>query len=149
MEDWKALYEKALQIAVQAHRGQVDKGGNPYIEHPLAVAGQVSEPAAKVVALLHDVVEDTPVSLEELGKVFPEQVVRAVELLTKKKSPEFSIQSYLEAIRENELARCVKIADLEHNMDLGRIPHPVERDYLRVEQYQKSKEYLEGKKKEK
>ena len=149
MEKWTSLYEKAWKLAEKAHEGQVDKGGNPYIEHPLAVADRVVKPEAKVVALLHDVLEDTRVTGEELRKLFPETVVRAVELLTKKKGKGFSLEAYLAAIRENELACCVKIADLEHNMDLSRIPHPKERDYRRVEQYQKAKEYLEGKKKEK
>lgn len=149
MEEWTSLYERAWKLAEKAHKGQVDKGGNPYIEHPLAVADRVLKPEAKVVALLHDVLEDTWVTGEELRKLFPETVVRAVELLTKEKGKGFSMEVYLEAIRENELARCVKIADLEHNMDLNRIPHPGERDYRRVEQYQKAKEYLEGKKKEK
>ena len=100
MEEWTSLYEKAWKLAEKAHEGQVDKGGNPYIEHPLAVTDRVVKPEAKVVALLHDVLEDTRVTGEELRKLFPETVVRAVELLTKEKGKGFSLEAYLAAIRE-------------------------------------------------
>lgn len=89
MENWEALYEKALQIATGAHEGQRDKGGHPYIGHPLAVAGKLAKPEEKVTALLHDVVEDTEVTLEDLRKEFPEMIVTAVDLLTKKKERNF------------------------------------------------------------
>ena len=108
------------------------------------------KPEAKVVALLHDVLEDTRVTGEELRKLFPETVVRAVELLTKEKGKGFSLERIWRRSGENELACCVKDRRiLEHNTELSRIPDPKERDYRRVEQYQKAKEYLEGKKKEK
>lgn len=144
MEDWEALYEKALRIATKAHAGQKDKGGHPYINHPLAVAEKVSRPEEKVAALLHDVVEDTEITLEDLWKEFPPCIVTAVDLLTKKKGPDYSPEKYLEAIRNNELARQVKLADLEHNMDIRRIPNPGEKDFRRLEKYQKNKEYLCG-----
>lgn len=144
METWTALYEKALQIAKKAHTGQKDKGGHPYINHPLAVAEKVSKPEEKVAALLHDVVEDTDITLEDLEKEFPPCIVTAVDLLTRKKGLEYSPEKYLEAIRKNETARQVKLADLEHNMDISRIPNPKEKDFRRLEQYQKNKEYLCG-----
>lgn len=148
MKDWKALYERAGEIASRAHQGQKDKGGHPYIGHPMAVADMVLKPEEKVVALLHDVVEDTSVTLQELEKEFPEEVVKAVDLLTKKKGADFSMGKYLKDIRENEIARQVKLADLKHNMDLSRITNPTRKDLLRLERYKKSKDYLEGKKKE-
>ncbi len=195
MKDWKALYERAWEIASRAHQGQKDKGGHPYIGHPMAVADMVLKPEEKVVALLHDVVEDTFVTLQELEKEFPEEVVKAVDLLTKKKGADFSMEKYLKDIRhdvvedtfvtlqelekefpeevvkavdlltkkkgadfsmekylkdirENEIARQVKLADLKHNMDLSRITNPTRKDLIRLERYKKSKDYLEGKKKE-
>lgn len=148
MEDWNELYERAWEIASKAHQGQTDKGGHPYIGHPVAVADMVLTPEEKVVALLHDVVEDTSVTLQDLKQEFPAEVVEAVDLLTKKKGPDFSLENYLKDIRENEIARQVKLADLKHNMDLSRIANPTQRDLLRLEQYKNSKDYLEGKKKE-
>ncbi|MBS6194309.1 MAG: bifunctional (p)ppGpp synthetase/guanosine-3',5'-bis(diphosphate) 3'-pyrophosphohydrolase [Clostridiales bacterium] len=136
------LYEKALQLATKAHEGQKDKGGHPYIGHPLAVAEKVLKPEEKVAALLHDVVEDTDITLEDLEKEFPPCIVTVVDLVTKKKGPDFSRKKYLEEIRKNEAARQVKLADLEHNMDLGRIPHPTEKDFRRMERYKKDREYL-------
>lgn len=145
MDGWEMLYEKALQIAQKAHEGQHDKGGNPYILHPLAVAEKVEEPEAKITALLHDVVEDTDVTLERLAGEFPQVIVEAVDILTKKKGPEYSLEKYLDEICQNAIARTVKLADLEHNMDLSRIPEPTQEDYHRMEKYRKCTEFLLGK----
>lgn len=142
MDGWEALYEKALRIAETAHEGQYDKGGTPYILHPLTVAGKVREPEEKIAALLHDVVEDTEVTLEELAREFPPVIVEAVDRLTKKKGPGYSLEAYLEGVRENKIARKVKLADLEHNMDLSRIPNPGQEDYSRQEKYRKCMEFL-------
>lgn len=142
MDGWEALYEKALRIAKTAHEGQYDKGGKPYILHPLTVAGKVEKPEEKITALLHDVVEDTDVTLEELSGTFPPLIVDAVDRLTKKKGQGYSLEKYLEGVRENEIARKVKLADLEHNMDLSRIPNPTEEDYRRGEKYRKCTEFL-------
>lgn len=142
MDEWKALYEKALSTAELAHAGQLDKGGNPYILHPLAVAGKVDGPREKIVALLHDVVEDTTVTLEQLAREFPEEIVEAVDRLTKKKGPGYSQEEYLRKIKENEIARKVKLADLEHNMDMSRIAHPTPKDYRRLEKYRECETFL-------
>jgi hypothetical protein len=127
------LRESALKLAIAVHEGQVDKGGRPYIEHPLAVEGLVSTPKQRVVALLHDVVEDTGVTLDDL-KCFGQQVVKAVDAITKR--PGEPLNDYLIRVEANPLARAVKIADLTHNSDLSRIPNPTQKDYERVEQYQ-------------
>lgn len=127
------LLNKAHKVAKFAHEGQVDKGGKPYIAHPLAVADMVSEELEKVVALLHDVVEDTPVTLEELQRYFPSDVCNAIHLLTKKNDEDYC--AYLARIKENPLARAVKIADMTHNSDLSRIKNPKKEDFLRVEKY--------------
>lgn len=145
MEEWDKLYEKALRIAEKAHEGQKDKGGNPYILHPLAVASKVENREEKITALLHDVVEDTEVTLGDLAREFPSVIVDAVDRLTKKKGPEYSREKYLERIKENEIARKVKLADLEHNMDISRIPHPTEVDYRRLENYKENVEFLKDK----
>lgn len=144
MDKWEALYEKALQVAGTAHEGQYDKGGNPYILHPLTVAEKVEQPEEKIVALLHDVVEDTDVTLEKLAREFPPVIVEAVDRLTKKKGPGYSLEKYLEGIRGNEIARKVKLADLEHNMDISRIPHPKEKDYRRMEKYKECVRFLKN-----
>lgn len=145
MDGWEALYEKALRIAGTAHEGQYDKGGTPYILHPVTVAEKVEGPEAKITALLHDVVEDTDVTLEELSAVFPPVIVEAVDRLTKKKGSQYSLDKYLEGVKENEIARKVKLADLEHNMDLSRIPNPTWEDYRRQEKYKRCMEFLLGK----
>jgi hypothetical protein len=133
------LREKALKLATAAHEGQVDKGGHPYIEHLLAVERLVSSPKQRVVALLHDVVEDTEVTLDDL-KVFGQQVVKAVDAITKR--PGESLDDYLVRVEANPLARTVKIADLTHNSDLSRISNPTPKDLDRVKQYQREIEIL-------
>lgn len=142
MEQWNGLVEKALEIAQNAHEGQLDKGGRPYINHPITVAQKVQTPQEKIVALLHDVVEDTDVTLEDLRKVFSEEIVTAVDLVTKKKGSDFSLDEYFAAIKSNSLARKVKLADLEHNMDMSRLPNPTEKDFRRLEKYKKYQAFL-------
>ncbi len=136
------LYEAAARLAARAHEGQVDRGGTAYIQHPLAVAAMLADPGDRIAALLHDVVEDTEVTLEELAEQFPPDIVEAVRLLTRQ--PGVPYQDYLKAIRENPMACRVKIADLTHNMDLGRIPHPGPEDYARRARYRNSILYLQG-----
>ena len=135
--------DTALQIATDAHRGQVDKAGVDYINHPKTVASFVSTDEEKAVAYLHDVLEDTTVTemdLQDAG--IPSNVIQAVLILTKKKGQ--SYQQYLENVKKNSLARAVKLADLKHNSDLSRISVPTEKDYKRLEKYQKATEYLKG-----
>lgn len=134
--------EKALQVALKAHEGQKDKAGADYILHPLAVSGMVETEQEKVVALLHDVVEDSDITLLDLREMgFDDGVVEAVRLLTKDGT---SYDEYLNRIKHNLLARAVKIADLKHNMDLTRIPEPTERDLQRLEKYKNSLEFLQA-----
>ena len=108
---------RALEIAWNAHKGQTDKAGNPYIRHPLTVAGKMDTEEEIAVALLHDVVEDTEVTLNDLEKEgFPEAVLEALRLLTH--SPEEDYFTYIRRLKENPLARKVKLADLDHNSQL-------------------------------
>lgn len=113
------LTNEAMKIAYRAHHGQVDKGGIPYIFHPFHLAEQMTDEYTTCVALLHDVVEDTDVTLEALSAVFPAEVVEAVALLTHRPGDDYL--QYAAAIRENPIARAVKLADIAHNSDTTRL----------------------------
>lgn len=129
-----ATLEDAIALATRAHFGQTDKAGKDYIEHPLRVMQSCVSDDAKIVAVLHDVVEDSDVSIEDLRTMnFAPQVVEAISLLTKTGNIEYSI--YIASIKENVIAREVKIADLRDNMNLNRIAQPTEKDFKRLEKY--------------
>ncbi|WP_300120696.1 HD domain-containing protein [uncultured Enterococcus sp.] len=135
------LYQQALAIAKDAHKGQVDKAGVDYIQHPLFVASLVEGELAKTVALLHDVVEDSDWTLEDLRKEgLPEEVVQAVGIITKKRNENY--EEYILRVKQNPLARQVKLADLQHNSDLSRLANVTDRDRKRVAKYQKAIAYL-------
>jgi (p)ppGpp synthase/HD superfamily hydrolase len=107
-----------MHMAYNAHHSQVDKSGAPYIFHPIHLAEQMEDEASCCAALLHDVVEDTDVTLDDLRKEFPEEIVEAVRLLTHEEGvPD---EEYLVAIRENPIALKVKLADNAHNADHSR-----------------------------
>lgn len=113
------VFEIALRIAVEAHMGQRDKNGMPYILHPLAVASKVDGLELKTIAILHDTIEDTYVTADFLlERGIPKDIVEVVELLTKPKSE--SYESYLRRVKENPKAKAVKLADLAHNTDPSR-----------------------------
>lgn len=108
------IFETALEIALKAHKGQVDKNGVSYILHPMAVAAQLDTLELKTIAILHDTIEDTDVTAEYLlEKGIPRNIVEVVQLLSKPKDEEY--ESYLRRVKENPLARQVKLADLAHN----------------------------------
>ena len=109
---------RAMQIAYDAHHGQTDKAGVPYIFHPLHLAEAMENEICCCTALLHDVVEDTAVTLEELAAVFPPEVVEAVALLTHEEGTDYF--DYVRRIRSNPIALKVKLADLAHNSDATR-----------------------------
>lgn len=136
------LLVKAIEIATKAHKGQTDKGGAPYILHPTAVAAGVEITEQKIVAYLHDVIEDTDITEEDLiAAGFPKYIIEAVKVITKSKG--VSYQEYLQAVKNNELARAVKISDIRHNMDLSRIENPTQKDFDRVDKYRKALLFLE------
>ena len=114
------LTQKAMKIAYEAHHGQVDKSGIPYIFHPIHLAEQMIDEYTTCVALLHDVVEDTSVTLQYLQQIFPQEVTDAIALLTHEKGADYI--AYVTAIRDNPIARTVKLADLTHNTDPTRMP---------------------------
>ena len=134
---------KAMNIAYTAHHGQVDKAGVPYIFHPLHLAEQMDDELSCCTALLHDTVEDTDVTLDQLAEIFPAEVVEAVCLLTH--DPDTDYFEYVRGIRGNTIAMKVKLADLAHNTDETRfagVVVPKERiGYLR-DKYTKAKAIL-------
>ena len=133
-EDDQALIEQALRIAVDAHRGQKDRYGAPYILHPLRVLARVRTDAERVVAVLHDVVEDTNWTLAGLAAAgFPERIVTAVDCLTKREGE--SYPRLIERAGENALARAVKLADLEDNLDVRRCRQVTAVDTERLARY--------------
>lgn len=129
--------EHAIAIAAAAHEGQVDKGGAPYILHPLKVMLRVNTLEERIVAVLHDVVEDCGVSLDDLRKEgFSETVLTAIASVTK--VPGESYEAFVERAAQNPIGRVVKLADLEENSDLSRIAQPSWEDLERVEKYRRA-----------
>ena len=119
----KNLYNKALGISYEAHAGQYRKNGfYPYIVHPLRVSNQFSDYFRKTISLLHDVVEDTDVTMEQLEDHFPKEITEVLKLLTKKKGADYG--EYIERISENEIAIEIKIADIIDNLSDARYVLP-------------------------
>ncbi len=139
--DEAASLKKALELARRAHENQFDKAGMPYIGHPLFVSSLMETTPARAAALLHDVIEDSDITIEELrNEGFDEEVIAAVELLTKKR--DLPYEEYLSRLKTNEIAKAVKIGDLTHNSDISRIASPTEKDFKRIEKYKKALEFL-------
>lgn len=137
------MLEKAILIATKAHIGQLDKGGQPYILHLLRVMQSCNSDLEKICAVLHDVIEDTNISLNELREEgFAEEVLVILDLLTKKEQEDYS--TFIDRISTNETACRVKIADLQDNMNLARIKSPSVEDKKRVEKYMDAFERLHG-----
>ncbi|RII33640.1 GTP pyrophosphokinase [Clostridium chromiireducens] len=135
------MIEKAILIAVNAHKGQVDKGGSPYILHPLRLMFSREDEAEKICAVLHDVIEDTDVTLDYLReKGFSKEVLSALDALTRRKGETY--EEFIDRIIENKIACNVKLADLNDNMDISRIKNPTEKDYERLEKYKKAKDKI-------
>ena len=142
-DKYNQLLELAIKVATEAHAGQFDKGGKPYINHPQAVADSLSNTEYKIVAYLHDVCEDTPITLEDLKDMgFTYRIVNSIRLLTR--TDKLTYEQYLRRLRMDSAARAVKIADLKHNTDITLIPNPSEKYYARVEKYKKALAFLES-----
>jgi (p)ppGpp synthase/HD superfamily hydrolase len=126
--------EDAIALAVEAHRGQRDKAGQTYILHPLRVMMRLETEAEQMAAILHDVVEDTPYTLERLRELgYPEEVLGALDCLTKREGE--SYEAFIERVRPHPLARRVKLADLEDNMDVRRLVAVTPKDAERLARY--------------
>jgi len=129
------MIEAALALAVAAHRGQRDKGGTAYILHPVRVMTRLSRPAEQAVALLHDVVEDCGVTLDDLrGEGFPEAVLTGVAAMTRRAGE--SYEAFIERTAAHPLARRVKRADIADNMDVTRLGPLAAADLARLRRYQ-------------
>ena len=134
--------KKALKLCFDAHKDQTDKSGLPYVFHPFHLAEQMETEDTTVAALLHDVVEDTDYTLEDLAAMgFGEPVIRALGLLTHDASVEY--MDYVRAIKEDPIAKAVKLADLRHNSDSSRMDVMTARDLARQEKYRKAMALLE------
>lgn len=136
-----ATLERALVIAAQAHQGALDKGGAPYILHPLRLMHQMTTTNERIVAILHDVVEDSPWSLDALrAEGFSEDVVSAVDGLTRREGETYD--DFITRGSANPLARRVKLADIEDNMDLRRLREIGEKDLERLQRYQRARKAI-------
>jgi (p)ppGpp synthase/HD superfamily hydrolase len=131
------LTKKAMKIAFEAHKEQVDKTGVPYIYHPIHLAEQMDDEASICVALMHDVVEDTDTTFEDLEKEgFTKEIIDALRLLTHDDSVPYL--DYVKEIKQNPIATKVKLADLNHNSDLSRLDSVDVKAMERLEKYKKS-----------
>ena len=134
--------KKALKLCFEAHKDQTDKSGMPYVFHPFHLAEQMETEETTVVALLHDVVEDTDYTLEDLKNMgFGEAVTDALALLTHDDAVEY--MDYVRAIKGNPIAKAVKLADLRHNSDISRLDVVDEKSLARREKYRKAIALLE------
>lgn len=137
------LLEKALRIAVEAHAGQVDKSGKPYIFHPLRVCCRCFTDEEKMVALLHDTIEDTEITAEDLqSEGFPPYIVEAI--LSISRNEDETYEEFVKRTSLNPLGRAVKLHDLEDNMDISRLEQVTEKDIDRLNKYIKAYRYLKG-----
>ena len=138
---YTSLTKKALQLSFEAHKNQVDKSGMPYVYHPFHLAEQMKTEETVIVALLHDVVEDTDYTLDNIRAMgFPDSVVKALALMTHDKSVPY--MDYVAKIKDNPIAKAVKLADLKHNSDLTRLEMVDEKALKRVEKYTEAIELL-------
>lgn len=125
--------KKAINIAYNAHMGQIDKFGIPYIFHPMHLAEQMDTEEECIVAILHDVVEDTEITFNQLEEDFSGRVIEALKLLTHDKSVPYD--DYIINLKDNPIAKKVKLADLKHNSDSSRLEHITTKDINRLEKY--------------
>ncbi len=136
------ITKKAMKVCFEAHKEQKDKAGLPYVFHPFHLAEQMEDETTAAIALLHDAVEDSPLTFKDLEDMgFPERVIAGVKLMTH--DPAVPYMDYVRRIRENPDARAVKLADLRHNSDLARIDHVTQKDLDRIEKYKKAIRILE------
>ena len=136
--------EKAIEIAQEAHKGVKDKGGHDYINHPIRVMHAMSNDQEKIVAILHDVVEDSDWTFERLKEEgFEDSVIESLRCVTKY-SEEEDYQEFIKRAATNKIATKVKMADIEDNLDLSRLGTLNEKDLTRIEKYKKALKYLKA-----
>ena len=135
------LTKKALKLCFEAHKNQTDKTGLPYVFHPFHLAEQMTDEYTTVTALLHDVVEDTDYTLNDLKEMgYPDEVITALSLLPHDDGSEY--MEYVKRLKNNPIARAVKLADLKHNSDLSRYDTIDSRAVKRTAKYQQAIEIL-------
>jgi (p)ppGpp synthase/HD superfamily hydrolase len=138
------ILQKAIQIATEAHKGQLDKSGKEYIGHPLRVMEMGKTQEEKIVGVLHDVVEDTPWTFEMLeAEGFAPEIIAALRCVTKTSENE-NYDDFIERVKKNPLAVTVKINDLTDNMDIRRLPYLSDKDVKRLKKYLKAYKRLTG-----
>ena len=137
---YSELVNKAIDIAYEAHCLQRDKAGRPYFVHVMHVAEQMTDEYSTCAALLHDILEDTHTDPAYLERKFPREVVEAVKILTHRRGE--SYEDYINAVKQNPIARKVKLADLAHNLDSSRFSVPDYRQEKRAEKYRKALQIL-------
>lgn len=141
MMNFDELQEKAMQIAIKVHRGQLDKGGNDYINHPIRVSENCCSDEEKIVALLHDTIEDGNIASEYLLLVgFSQEVVDAVLSVSRKRGEDYF--EFIQRCKANPIGRRVKIADLKDNMDITRLKELTHKDIERLKKYHKAYKML-------
>lgn len=139
----QALLERAIAIAEQQHAGQVDKAGRPYIEHPLRVMNTMSSDAERIVAVLHDVIEDTNLTLNQLAaEGFPGYVLDALDSVTRRAAETYD--AFVVRAAKDPIGRRVKYADLQDNANLARIAAPTATDLARTEKYRRAMAQLDA-----
>lgn len=143
---WVMIYtdmtKKAMRISYEAHHGTYDKGGVPYVFHPIHVAEMMQDEYSTTVALLHDVVEDTDYTLDKLIEDgFPDEIVEAVDAITRRSGEDYFV--YIDRVKANALATTVKIADLEHNTDDSRLAILSDAN-IKKQRYEKAKRVLKN-----
>ena len=137
----KGTLERAIEIAARTHAGQTDKGGAPYILHPLRVMLRVAPGAQQIVAVLHDVVEDSDVTFEDLEREgFAAEVISGLRAVTKVEGE--SYEDFVARAARDPVGKAVKLADLMENSDLSRIAQPSQKDLERVAKYRRAIAYL-------
>jgi len=135
-------YEKALEIAKKAHSGQVDKAGIDYILHPMYLAKQMPTVDLKIIAILHDVLEDSDYTREDLIREgIREEIVEVIEILSRKETETY--MEYIERVSKHQSAKIIKKVDLKHNMDISRFKNPELINESLLKRYKKALKYLE------
>ncbi|MDZ4858070.1 MAG: GTP pyrophosphokinase [Candidatus Hydrogenedentes bacterium] len=135
--------ERAISIAAEAHTGQPSKDDGPYILHPLRVMLRMNTETDRIVAVLHDVVEDTGWTFDQLrAEGFSAEIVDAIDSVTKRENEAYG--DFVGRAGRNTIGRRVKLADLADNSDLSRIAHPTQKDFERVEKYRRAIAQLSG-----
>lgn len=145
-----STFETALRIAAEAHEGQTDKGGEPYVLHPMRMALSLRSKEERIVALLHDIVEDCPGwTFEKIASFgFGPEIIDALKAVTKDPQANLANQdqymAFIARAAANPIGRAVKLADLRDNCDLSRIAEPKDRDLSRIEKYKRAIEFING-----